>query len=115
MSGDRIEECDRCGVRLGVNYSRKSHLCQSCRYFDLKPIGDWVEDGLCSRSDPNAWYPDAVKGRAAALVQEFLAKSICQGCPVRTQCLDYAVANREAFGIWGGMTAQERRHLSEAS
>lgn len=39
------------------------------------------------------------------------AKSICQICPVRQPCLDYANAIREPYGIWGGFTEAERRHL----
>jgi WhiB family redox-sensing transcriptional regulator len=114
MSGDRVEECDRCGVRRGVNYSRPSHLCQACRFLVSKPIGDWTHDGLCSQADPNAWFPEEFKGRGR-WHQEQVAKSICIDCPVRTQCLEWALTNHEAHGIWGGMTAQERRHLRDAS
>lgn len=39
------------------------------------------------------------------------AKAICQGCPVREDCLDYAMANGEKFGIWGGYTERERNRL----
>jgi WhiB family redox-sensing transcriptional regulator len=41
-----------------------------------------------------------------------MAKQICAGCPVRGDCLEHALASRElAFGIWGGLTAAERRAL----
>ena len=39
------------------------------------------------------------------------AKKVCLACPVRKQCLDYALANDERFGIWGGLSERERRKL----
>lgn len=43
------------------------------------------------------------------------AKAICRGCPVRRECLAYALANREPFGIWGGCSERERRRLRRAA
>ena len=37
------------------------------------------------------------------------AKAVCAACPIRTECLDYAIENGERFGIWGGMTEHDRR------
>jgi|688.fasta_scaffold18867_4 WhiB family redox-sensing transcriptional regulator len=42
------------------------------------------------------------------------AKLVCGGCPVRAQCLAYALENTE-IGIWGGYTANERRMMLRAS
>ncbi|HEX9774315.1 MAG TPA: WhiB family transcriptional regulator [Actinomycetota bacterium] len=42
------------------------------------------------------------------------AKMYCVSCPVRIECLAYALAKREPFGIWGGLTPKERRNLSPA-
>ena len=39
------------------------------------------------------------------------AKAICDGCPVRGECLDYALAHGEKFGIWGGLSERERRRV----
>jgi WhiB family redox-sensing transcriptional regulator len=39
------------------------------------------------------------------------AKRICQTCTVQTECLEYALANDERFGIWGGLSERERRRL----
>jgi WhiB family redox-sensing transcriptional regulator len=41
------------------------------------------------------------------------AKRICQGCDVKQQCLEYALANDERFGIWGGLSERERRKLKK--
>ena len=44
------------------------------------------------------------------------AKAVCQVCPVRVECTEYAMTIREPYGIWGGLTETERRHaLAKAS
>ena len=39
------------------------------------------------------------------------ARQVCAQCPVRQQCLEFAVSNRIVYGIWGGLTGRERRAL----
>ena len=39
------------------------------------------------------------------------AKKTCLGCPVRHECLQYALDHDERFGIWGGLSERERRRL----
>jgi WhiB family redox-sensing transcriptional regulator len=65
---------------------------------------DWRLLGLCRQVDPDKWFPE--KG---ASVKD--AKRICQSCPVRLQCLEYALENDERFGVWGGLSERERRRL----
>lgn len=62
----------------------------------------WQERALCAQTDPEAFFPE--KGGSTRE-----AKKVCLTCEVRTECLDYAVANDERFGIWGGMSERERR------
>jgi WhiB family redox-sensing transcriptional regulator len=40
-----------------------------------------------------------------------MAKLICRDCPVRAICLDWALANGQEAGIWGGLTEDQRRRL----
>lgn len=42
------------------------------------------------------------------------AKALCRACPVRTDCLSYALETNQKFGIWGGMTEGQRRRLKRA-
>ena len=56
-------------------------------------------------SDPERWFPTAVIDTAAA-------SALCSGCPALTECLAYALAVDERFGIWGGTTAAERHRLA---
>jgi WhiB family redox-sensing transcriptional regulator len=64
----------------------------------------WQADALCAQTDPEAFFPE--KGGSTRE-----AKRICDGCEVRSACLDYALANDERFGIWGGLSERERRKL----
>ena len=64
----------------------------------------WQERALCAQTDPEAFFPE--KGGSTRE-----AKRICLGCEVKDSCLDYALANDERFGIWGGLSERERRRL----
>lgn len=64
----------------------------------------WQVDALCAQTDPEAFFPE--KGGSTRD-----AKKVCAACPVRQECLDYAMANDERFGIWGGLSERERRRL----
>jgi WhiB family redox-sensing transcriptional regulator len=64
----------------------------------------WVRQALCVETDPELFFPSP--GRAATE-----AKRICESCPVREQCLQYALTNQEIHGIWGGLSPRERDAL----
>ncbi|RMI02854.1 WhiB family transcriptional regulator [Cellulomonas triticagri] len=67
-------------------------------------IMGWQERALCAQTDPEAFFPE--KGGSTRE-----AKKVCQGCEVRSECLEYALENDERFGIWGGLSERERRKL----
>jgi WhiB family transcriptional regulator, redox-sensing transcriptional regulator len=75
--------------------------------------GPWAELALCAQADPDAWFP--AKGQHASAKT---ATRICRACPVRVQCLDYALSGADtlggiATGIWGGTTPHERDQLRQ--
>lgn len=73
----------------------------------LDPRG-WRERAACrSGHDPELWFP---VGPAAA-AQTAAAKAVCRDCPVWAACLAEALSERSAYGIFGGLTAEERRAL----
>ena len=82
-------------VQLGVPGVRRS---------DADDALAWQSDALCAQTDPEAFFPE--KGGSTRD-----AKRICTSCEVRDQCLEYALANDERFGIWGGLSERERRKL----
>ena len=71
---------------------------------DMAAATAWMGDGLCSGADPESWFPE--RGAPAGP-----AKRICHACPARAACLAYALDEEIPFGIFGGLTARERRRL----
>jgi WhiB family redox-sensing transcriptional regulator len=66
----------------------------------------WTEQALCMQFDPEIFFPE--KG---ASTRE--AKQVCGDCEVRIQCLESALANDYAFGVFGGLSSHERRQLKK--
>ncbi len=66
----------------------------------------WQERALCAQTDPEAFFPE--KGGSTRE-----AKRVCMSCDVRAECLSYALANDERFGIWGGLSERERRRVKK--
>ena len=65
----------------------------------------WMEEAACiSAATPDAWFPEVGNSIATKSV-----KKICAACPVKVVCLEYAIDNRIEFGIWGGLSAYERK------
>lgn len=64
----------------------------------------WMAEALCAQTDPEAFFPE--KGGSTRD-----AKALCAECPVRVQCLAFALANDEHYGIWGGLAPKARRAL----
>jgi WhiB family redox-sensing transcriptional regulator len=64
----------------------------------------WRQRAACRGVDPDIFYPASDEEAEAA-------KAICAACPVREACLEYALANRERDGVWGGATERERRRI----
>ncbi len=65
---------------------------------------DWIEQANCRGVDPELFFPARGKPTRDA-------KALCKGCVVREECLDYALAHGERWGIWGGTTERDRRRL----
>jgi WhiB family transcriptional regulator, redox-sensing transcriptional regulator len=70
---------------------------------------DWRDGAACRHRDPELFFPEGTAG--PALLQADQAKRVCQPCPVRTPCLEFALRHGLAFGIWGGTTWEERRDI----
>lgn len=64
----------------------------------------WQDQALCSQVDPEIFFPE--KGGSTRE-----AKVVCRSCEVRAECLEYALDHDERFGIYGGYSERERRHM----
>jgi len=65
----------------------------------------WVDDAACRASSPDLFFPSA--GRNG----DREAKAVCARCPVRSECLAYALRTQQLDGVWGGMNSRERGRL----
>ena len=72
----------------------------------LITTGYWRSAAACLSADPELFFPISYSGRALEQVAQ--AKAICAACPVRRDCLAFALQTEQAHGIWGGLTEQER-------
>lgn len=75
---------------------------------------DWQLQAACRGMDADVFFhPDRERGEARE-ERELRARAICAACPVVRECLDHALAVREPYGIWGGLTEHERLVLRRA-
>jgi WhiB family redox-sensing transcriptional regulator len=64
----------------------------------------WQDYAKCVGADPDLFFPDTA-------IHVGDVRRICATCPVRVQCLEFALEHNERDGIWGGTTPRERRAI----
>lgn len=64
----------------------------------------WMTGARCVETGPEPFFPGQHEKATGA-------KRVCQGCEVRAECLDYAMALRIEDGVWGGQSSRERRKV----
>lgn len=70
---------------------------------------DWRARARCLGENPELFFPVGTTGPAIPQTTE--AKQVCGGCGVRTTCLQWALDTGQDFGVWGGLSEDERRSL----
>ena len=65
---------------------------------------EWQEIAACKTIQVELFFPPTEEEAEGA-------KSVCRACLVKEPCLEFAIAAGERFGVWGGLTPQERRYL----
>lgn len=74
----------------------------------------WQLRAACRGPESRLFFPPThVERRDEREDRERRAKTICASCPVRRDCLDFALSIREPHGIWGGLNEAERRQLTQ--
>ena len=69
----------------------------------------WRNEAVCRDTDPELFFPVGTTGQA--LLQIDKAKEVCDECPVKVKCLDFAIETNQDSGIWGGTSEEERRDI----
>ncbi|MER6750346.1 WhiB family transcriptional regulator [Streptomyces fungicidicus] len=72
-------------------------------------MDNWRGRAVCRTEDPDLFFPIGTSG--PALMQTEQAKAVCRRCPVREQCLEWALDTGQSVGVWGGTSETERRAL----
>ena len=70
---------------------------------------EWRNSALCRDTSPELFFPVGTTGPALHQISE--AKAVCAQCPVKAECLEFALATNQDSGIWGGTSEEERRLL----
>lgn len=65
----------------------------------------WMQRAACRGVRPELWFPTGREDPTEA-------KAVCARCPVRDECLEYALRFNVKHGVWGGLTEPERRRLA---
>ena len=71
----------------------------------MPPAPTWQEEAACKKLPLEMFFPPAEQEADAA-------KAICSGCTVKEPCLEAALTAGERFGIWGGLTSDERQSIA---
>lgn len=66
---------------------------------------EWMARGNCRRESPSMFFPSDGVGVE-------VARRVCATCPVKLECLEYALANGIDHGVWGGASERERRRIA---
>jgi WhiB family redox-sensing transcriptional regulator len=97
---------------------------QDSYWATIDPGEMWRKRAACRHTEPDLFFPVPATGASAAQspvpspapsqaeqAQAERAKNVCAGCPVRRECLQFALATRQAYGVWGGLelTESDRR------
>lgn len=78
----------------------------------LESDARWQDKASCKGMDPIIFFgPEFAETVKEKRDREDQAKGVCDTCPVKKDCLEYALEAREAYGIWGGLTEVERKAL----
>ena len=87
---------------------RAARYLMAALFDDAEGGDDWQFRALCAQTDPDLFFPD--KGGSVRT-----PKTVCARCPVRAECLAFALKNDLRFGVWGGLSEGERRLLRRTS
>ena len=71
----------------------------------------WQEQGACRRVDPTIFFHPQNERGLSRIQRDRTAKAVCASCPVRLECADYAIRAREPYGVWGGLSEEDRERI----
>jgi WhiB family redox-sensing transcriptional regulator len=74
-------------------------------------VWEWQLDGSCRDADPQLFFhPEGERGPARRK-RDQAAVAVCAGCPVIDMCREHGLSVREPYGVWGGLTEDDREEI----
>lgn len=80
----------------------------------LSPVAskwEWQYQGLCRDHDTDIFFLESHLRGPQKQNKIIAAKKICSPCPVKNQCLEHALSTPEYYGVWGGLSEEERESI----
>jgi WhiB family redox-sensing transcriptional regulator len=74
-------------------------------------VWNWQEEAACGGMDSSIFFHPQNERGSARSKRDRMAKLVCARCPVRLECADYAIRAREPYGVWGGLTEEDRERI----
>ena len=99
-------------VRGYLDRSVRNNTSQGLTYLGRQALSsafDWRAKAACRDKDPELFFPVGNTGAAYQQIEE--AKAVCRTCKVIDACLKCALDTNQDYGVWGGLSEDERRAL----
>jgi WhiB family redox-sensing transcriptional regulator len=104
-----IESSARTTVMMAGRPSPAGLLGAGTQQLDRPEDSPWHTGAACRRDEAALFFAPSKEPTAARLSREEQAKQVCARCPVLLECREHALVQPEPYGVWGGLTAAERR------
>ncbi|GAA2131083.1 WhiB family transcriptional regulator [Kitasatospora kazusensis] len=96
-------------ANVAVRRSTAGQAGTGTQQLDHLDDNPWHTGAACRRDEAGLFFAPSKEPTAARLAREEQAKQVCARCPVLLECREHALAQPEPYGVWGGLTAAERR------
>ncbi|WP_354642135.1 WhiB family transcriptional regulator [Kitasatospora camelliae] len=93
-------------IESSVSAAARPSAAQQLEHLEDDP---WHSGAACRSDEAGLFFAPSKEPTAARLSREEQAKRVCARCPVLLECREHALAQPEPYGVWGGLTAAERR------
>lgn len=104
-----IESTARVAAQRPAARSTTAPVAAVAAQLDHQDDNPWHTGAACRRDEASLFFAPSKEPTAARLSREQQAKQVCARCPVLLECREHALAQPEPYGVWGGLTAAERR------
>ena len=74
----------------------------------------WEQRGACRRADPELFFHAELERGVQRRRREAAALLVCVRCPVLRACREHALERGEVYGVWGGLTEEQREQVRRA-